>query len=296
MILITGITGHSGKYFYNELVKNNFIEKIRLIVREHSDISFIKDSKLNIEICKGDLDDKNFLNKAMNGVRLVFHIASIFFSKNVIEAMQQAGVMNGIFVHTTGIYSKYKMASFEYKEIESYIDNISRNNDINILYLRPTMIYGYPGDKNMIVFIKMVDKLKLFPVVSGGKNLIQPVNGRDLGKAYYQVLCSGVTNGDYILSGRDIVSMKQLFIMIAEIIGKKIYFISIPLKIAAIGAKILYVLTVKKVDFIEKVLRMGEDRCYSNEETVKIFGYDPMPLRDGLRLEIEDYKTNRNIF
>lgn len=36
----------------------------------------------------------------------------------------------------------------------------------------------------------MVDKLRLFPVIDQGKSLLQPVNGFDLGKAYYQVLAS----------------------------------------------------------------------------------------------------------
>ncbi|NLP21318.1 MAG: hypothetical protein GX368_00615 [Erysipelotrichaceae bacterium] len=47
------------------------------------------------------------------------------------------------------------------------------------------MIYGSLDDQNMSVFIKIVDKLKIFPIVNGRKYALQPVHQEDLGKAYY---------------------------------------------------------------------------------------------------------------
>ena len=44
------------------------------------------------------------------------------------------------------------------------------------------MIYGSLDDQNMSVFIKMVDKLKIFPVINGGKYSLQPVHQEDLEK------------------------------------------------------------------------------------------------------------------
>ena len=39
MILITGLTGTSGSAFYDILVRENYSEKIRVLVRKTSDIS-----------------------------------------------------------------------------------------------------------------------------------------------------------------------------------------------------------------------------------------------------------------
>ena len=50
------------------------------------------------------------------------------------------------------------------------------------------MIYGDMCDKNMSKFIKMVDHLRIFPIINHGKNLIQPVNARDLGESVLQCL------------------------------------------------------------------------------------------------------------
>lgn len=292
MLLVTGITGHSGKYFLQELIRNKYDGPIRCIVRANSDTSLIDNSGLNIEKIVGDLENQEFMNEVMSGVNTVVHIASIFYSVTLMRAAVKNDVKRAILVHTTGIYSKYKSASEEYKGIEKSIDKIIKesNSTIGLIYLRPTMIYGYINDSNMIVFIKMVDRLRLFPIIDQGRNLLQPVNGRDLGKAYYQVLRkSNIMSGDYILSGESPISMKELFRLISQILGKRTTFISVPLALGVFMAKFLKVCTLGKVDYIERVQRMGEDRSFSHKSATEDFDYQPMSLSEGLKIEIEEY-------
>ncbi len=68
MLLVTGITGHTGRYFLKELIKNKYEGTIRCIVRETSDTSLIDNSGLNIEKVIGDIRDEEFLDKCMKGV------------------------------------------------------------------------------------------------------------------------------------------------------------------------------------------------------------------------------------
>lgn len=49
MLLVTGITGHSGQYFLQELINNKYKDPIRCIIRKTSDTKFLDDSGLNIE-------------------------------------------------------------------------------------------------------------------------------------------------------------------------------------------------------------------------------------------------------
>ena len=292
MLLITGITGFSGKYFLQELIRNKFQEQIRCIVRESSDTSLLDNSGLKIEKVIGDLSDLDFVKKAMNGVSTVLHIASIFYSPNIIKAAVECGVKRAILVHTTGIYSKYKSASEEYKNIEMQLKKIIKesNSSIGLIYLRPTMIYGHKNDRNMIVFIKMVDKLRLIPLINNGENLLQPVNGRDLGKAYYKILRkTEIMNGDYILSGANPISMLDMLKMISNYLNKKTVFISIPLWVGVLVARCLKICTFGKVDYVEKVQRMGEDRSFYHEAAKNDFGYEPMPFAEGLKAEICEY-------
>jgi nucleoside-diphosphate-sugar epimerase len=292
MLLITGITGHSGRFFLQELISNDYQGPIRCVVREGSNTTIIDKSGLNIEKVYGDLDDQTFMNKVMTGVETVVHIASIFYSVTLMKAAVKNNVRRAILVHTTGIYSKYKSASEEYKKIEQTISEIiaENNSTIGLVYLRPTMIYGYVNDRNMIVFIKMVDKLRIFPIINQGENLLQPVNGRDLGKAYYQVLSkSDIMNGDYILSGKEPIKMRELFELISQLLGKRTTFLSVPLILGVIMARILKMISIGKIDYIEKVQRMAEDRNFSHNAAIKDFGYKPMTLNDGLEIEIKEY-------
>ena len=292
MLLVTGITGHSGGYFLKELIAHKYKGPIRCIVRETSDTALLDGCGLNIEKIVGDLGDQNFVDKALAGVDTVLHISSIFYSVAVIKAAVKNNVRKAILVHTTGIYSKYKSASEEYKKIELEIEKIINSNasPIGLIILRPTMIYGNIDDNNMIIFIKMVDKLRLFPVIDRGRSLLQPVNGRDLGKAYYQVLAhKDIVSGDYILSGEKPVTMLNMFQLIGNILGKKTVFFSVPLALGVFLARMLKVFTLGKIDFIEKVQRMGEDRSFSHDAASRDFGYNPMPFTDGVELEVKQY-------
>lgn len=292
MLLVTGITGHSGRYFLQELITHNYQGSIRCIVREKSDTKILIESGLSIEIVVGELTDQEFVDRSMIDVDVVFHIASIFYSEYIINAVVKSNVKRVIMVHTTGIYSKFKSASEEYKKIETNINKIIDDSalDVKLLYLRPTMIYGYIGDRNMIVFIKMVDKLRLFPVIEHGNSTLQPVNGRDLGHAYYQVLTNNkVTQGDYILSGEKPIMMIEMFKIISSHLGKKTIFLHVPLGVGTALARGLRALTLGKIDYVEKVQRMAENRDFQHDEAYRDFGFTPMSFEDGVRLEIEEY-------
>ena len=145
----------------------------------------------------------------------------------------------------------------------------------------------------MAIFIKMVDKLRIFPLIDYGKNLLQPVNGKDLGKAYFQLLVNkNIITGDYILSGKDPISMLDMMRLISNYLGKKTIFFNIPLSAGVFLAQLFKLVTFNKFDFIERVQRMGEDRSFSYADAFRDFGYDPMPFSEGLKVEVKQYLDN----
>lgn len=293
MLLVTGITGHTGRYFLQELINNKYKGPIRCIVRETSDTSLLENSGLNIEKVVGDLDDEGIINKAMAGVDTVIHIYNIRHSPVVVRFAIENNVKRAILVHTTGIYSKFKVASEGYKNIEKKVAELTKtlHCPTKITILRPTMIYGDLCDRNISKFIKMVDKFRIMPVINGGKSLIQPVNARDLGKALMSVLISPEqTSGKaYVLSGEKPIKMIEVFRLISIKLGKKRSFISVPLSVGVFMSIILKVLTLGKVDYVEKVQRMGEDRSYPHKDATRDFNYNPMSFEKGLELEVKQY-------
>lgn len=101
-------------------------------------------------------------------------------------------------------------------------------------------------------------------------------------------------SGDYILSGEKPFKMSEMFTLISNNLNKKTTFISVPLGLGEFMARCLKLCTLGKVDYIERVQRMGEDRNFSHEEANKDFNYKPMPFSDGLKIEVEEYLKRFN--
>jgi uncharacterized protein YbjT (DUF2867 family) len=298
MILLTGITGKSGKWFLKYLNENNSHlkkNKYRAIIRKTSNVELIDKSRLNIEKAYGNLNDETFLENAFKNISIVFHIAGIHTSMKVVNAAIKNNVDWIILVHTTGIYSKYKSASEEYINIEKVIEQKTKDSNIPVTILRPTMIYGNINDKNVITFIKMVDKLRIFPVVSHAKFPLQPVHEKDLGNAYYQVLLNEQTTKGkkYILSGKSPIMLIDMFKTIAKLLKKRNFYVSIPFPFAYLGSYVLYLITFKKNDYREKVQRLVEPRVFSHDDASRDFAYSPMAFEKGIKSEVKEYLESK---
>jgi len=296
-ILITGITGRSGRYFGELLVENN-VANVTAIIRDKNKFQSLFGQPDNLSYEVGNILDKDFVTDLMirKNIDVLFHISGIKASLKMVTAAIDSGVVKRIIlVHTTGIYSKFKAASAEYLEIEEKIAALLKDTDISLTILRPTMIYGSLDDKNISKFIKMVDKIRLFPLVGGGKYELQPVNQKDLGRAYYQVLTNEekTANKNYDLSGGTVIYLKDLLQNISDFLGKKTVFFNFPFGLAYFAANVAYCLSFTKFDYREKVQRLVEPRAYGHEEAEKDFGYSPMNFSDGLKEEVELYKKAR---
>ena len=297
ILAITGITGKSGQAFAFRLEQNRekiqkmFPGGIRLLL--HKERERDKDilPSFDVQRMYGDLEDELFLGEAFLGVDTIVHIAGIHWSRQIVHAAANNFVRRMICVHTTGIYSKYKEAGEEYRNIDDFVYMMSKSKNIILTILRPTMIYGTINDHNVSSFIRMVDKLPFMPVVNNAEYELQPVHFADLGKAYYDVLVSEkITGGhDYILSGGEEITLRDMLIEMGAYLSKRMRFVSVPFPIAYAGAWFIYLVSIAKIDFREKVQRLCEPRVYPHEEATRDFGYDPRTFRSAIGDEVREY-------
>ncbi|MEA4888150.1 MAG: nucleoside-diphosphate sugar epimerase [Clostridiaceae bacterium] len=192
-------------------------------------------------------------------------------------------------------FSKYKKAAKPYIDLEKWINELAKTKSITVTILRPTMIYGTLDDKNVSTFIRMVDKLRLFPVINGAKYELQPVHARDLGEAYYSVLKHPETTAgkSYNCSGGSPIMLIEMLKIISDYLGKRTKFISVPFWFAYSGAWVLYLITLTKIDYREKVQRMIEPRVFDHTAATIDFGYTPVEFAAGVRDEVAQYLNRK---
>lgn len=289
MLYVTGITGHSGRWFVERLVNESYKGMLRCVVRGDSDTGFLDNSGLDIEKVVGDLNDPKFLITSMSGCTAVLHIASIKFSEDVVNAALYNNVEWAILVHTTGRYSKYKSASAEYIDIEEHV--LKYRDRMGITVLRPTMIYGSSRDQNMYKLISFLHRFKFFPMFGEGENLMQPIHARDLGNAYYDVIVNRRTtfNKEYNLPGKRHLSYMDLVRTVSNTLGRRNVIVKIPLWISILAARVYNALDKKAIISVEQVLRMQEDKAFEYEDAMRDFGYSPISFEDGIVEEVNEY-------
>jgi uncharacterized protein YbjT (DUF2867 family) len=301
-VVFTGITGKTGIYAVERLIERKAELhgcRFRAVVRSPEKTQFLKDCGLPIELYYGSVDDVAFFKNVCAGADTLLHIVGIHTSGKVIPIAVSAGIKRIIAVHTTGVYSKYKSASSEYQKIDQEITDICREYSVALTILRPTMIYGGLDDENVVKFIGMMDRLPVMPVVSGARFALQPVHRRDLGRAYADVLLSESTVGkDYVLSGKEPVMLRDMLSVIASYLHKPSRLVSIPYWIAICGAWALYLFSLTKIDYREKVQRLVEPRAYPHDDATRDFGYEPVSFEEGVQDEMKEYlirKRTRSI-
>ena len=293
VLAVTGITGHSGSFFLQQLIDNKFEGTLRCMVRETSNTKKLDESGLKVEKVIGSTKNADDMLRLVSGADTIMHISGIWETPLLLAAVEIAGGNPHIvLVHTSGIYSKHKMACEVYKNIEDGM--AEQMQRMNITILRPTMIFGDMKDHNISKFIRMVDKFPVMPQIDGGHAPVQPVNARDLGQAYYKAcMHEKLPEKEYIVSGERPVSIRELCSLIGQFLGKKTRFISCPMWLGVFGAEVVCFLRGQKNKLlVEKVLRLGEDRSFSHESATRDFGYEPEKFEIGLKREVEEYIRN----
>lgn len=142
--------------------------------------------------------------------------------------------------------------------------------------------------------IKALHRTPLFPVIGAGANLFQPVHAQDLGNAYFDVIQNrhATFGKQYNLSGADEISYVNILREIAGLLGKKIFFMHVPIWLMRLVVLLLcripggfYRCPIDE----EQVLRMKEDKVFSHDDAARDFAYAPMTFSNGIKLEVDEY-------
>lgn len=289
MVLITGITGLTGRFLYEEIKKSVNKPEIKYLVRSSSDTSFMDEWDQKNNLVFGDIKDVSSWENILDSVSSVVHVAYIMHSDIITQVCLNHGVQRVFYVNTTGMYSKYKSYASMYIDWEKKI----KASGIIYTIIRPTMIYGNHRDVNIHKLIKIMHKYPVFPVIGKGKGLMHPIYAKDLAEVIWAAYLNEEKTRykEYNVAGKQALSYNHLLESIRAALDKKVKFIHIPYLFAMLAGKIGDILPNGLIDY-EKVQRLEEDKCFDYSLASDELGFAPISFEEGVKLEVESLRKD----
>tara|TARA_B100000900_G_C20522636_1_gene692878 strand:- start:222 stop:1088 length:867 start_codon:yes stop_codon:yes gene_type:complete len=286
MILITGITGLTGRFLYEKLKINFPNMGVRYFVRKSSKFSWSEKD----DIFLGDLSNPKDIEKSLVGIKTVLHLAPRNMLQNILKSVRGSDVKRFYYVNSTGIYSKFKSSS----HVDIKNEEELMKSKMTYTIIRPTMIYGNQFDGNIHILAKLINKYPIFPIIGDGSGLMHPIYADDL--AYVLMKCielEEITRFKcYNVAGKKPMTYKNILLNISKALGKKTVFFNFPYFVALLVGRLFNYLPSRILDY-EKVLRIKEDKNFDYSEAKLDLDFKPLSFQEGISLEIKSLKENK---
>lgn len=260
-ILITGATGFIGRHLLKALIEKG--HHCRCLVRESSSLDELFDDSL-VELFQGDVTKPKTLKGVGKSIEAVYHLAAaghvaavskeaynVFFNlnvqgtRNIVEVCGQDGVKRFIHFSSTAAMGLIKLSiidenvpcqpktPYQKSKYESELAAFETGNKfgMEVIVLRPCMVYGPGGKGEFLKFCKLIKK-GIFPRIGLGKNLTPIVHVHDVVRAAVNALDKGVAGEVYLIASETSPPLADIFDAITETLQiRRIYFY-VPLWVA----------------------------------------------------------------
>ena len=237
----------------------------------------------------GDLDDANLPEIfARAQCEALVNVASLGFghAPAIVSAARAAGLRRAIFISTTAVATALPAPS---RAVRLAAEETIRSAGLAWTILRPTMIYGAAGDRNMSRLLALLARARmapLLPVPGGGRRLQQPVHVADVASAVLGCARRPQTAGrQYDVAGPAPMPFSDLLHAAADAVGCRARFVPVPL-----GPVITATRGYERVSRhprirAEQWQRLAEDKAFAIDAAAGDLGYAPRPFGDAIRAE-----------
>jgi uncharacterized protein YbjT (DUF2867 family) len=235
----------------------------------------------------GDLDDVVSLREAFVSARAdcLLNVASMGFghAPAIIAAATAAGVERGVFVSTTAVMTRLPAAS---RAVRLAAEDAVKRSSLRWTVLRPTMIYGAPGDRNMCRLLTALRRVPVVPVPGGGHRLQQPVHVEDLAEAIMTAgQCPTAIGHTYDLAGPEPITFRRLLRETADAVGRRVRLVPVPLGPCLAGLRLHEKLSAAPRLKAEQLQRLAEDKAFDIAAARTDLGFSPRAFAAGIREE-----------
>jgi nucleoside-diphosphate-sugar epimerase len=319
-IFVTGATGYIGNALAKKLADEGNV--VHALCRN---ISAPVLSYPGLKIFKGDITDKDSIQKAMAGCEQVYHLAayarvwakdpSLFYSlnvdatKNILDSAKNEGIRKIVFTSTAGTlgpsgqfpvkeederigkpFTAYEAAK---TQAEALCREYCNKYGVHIVTVNPSRVYG-PGiitESNAVtrlVKLYMAGKWKIMP--GDGKRTGSYVYIDDIINGHILAMEKGRSGERYSLAGVN-ASYIEFFDLLSRITGKKISMYKLPVwaMLCAGQTLQLYSNITGKAPLLTPpwIRKYYYDWSINSEKAQQELGYSFISLEEGLQKTVD---------
>jgi dihydroflavonol-4-reductase len=264
-VLVTGATGFLGEHLCRALVEEGHI--VRGLARSRSAVL----EELGVEHVRGDVLNADEVDRALDGVSAVFHLAGavsrdpgdaqrmmrlhVDGTRRVLEQMANAGVRRMILASTSGTigvstreevldesapYAEQIVAGWPYYTSKIYQERLAFEHGadlgIEIVAVNPSLLLG-PGDRRLSSTgdVRKFIKKQIPTIPDGGINF---VDARDAAAAIAAALNKGRAGERYLLGGPNWTT-KEFFARLGRVANVSPPRLKLPPKLNKWGASVI---------------------------------------------------------
>jgi len=284
-LLVTGGSGFLGGYVLREAAR-----------RGHETVALARSAAatrtvagLGARPIAGDLDAPGQLGETFAAAHcdVLLNLASLGFghAPAIVAAAQQAGLRRAIFVSSTAVTTTLAAPA---KRVRLTAEQRIHDSALEWTILRPTMIYGAPGDRNLSRLLALLSRAPMLPVPGGGRHLQQPVHVADVADALLAAAERPETAGScYDVAGPEPLAFAELLRISARAVTSRTRFVPVPLTPLVAAARGYERLSRRPRIRAEQLLRLAEDKAFVIQGAARDLGYAPRPFAAGIRAEAE---------
>jgi nucleoside-diphosphate-sugar epimerase len=218
--------------------------------------------------------------QAMAGIKSVIHCAPIWFLPAQLDHLLRIGVGRLVVFSSTSVLSKTQSKDHSEQQLvkllaaaEFELNGFCAKHKMQLTILRPSMIYGYGRDQNIMQIASFINRFGFMLLVGRADGKRQPIHADDLVAAALSILDKPVTFGkSYNLAGAETLSYRAMVERIFHGLGKKDRILSIHLCLFRLCLTVLA--TFSRFSFSpEMANRMSQNLNYSCADAIQDFGF-----------------------
>jgi uncharacterized protein YbjT (DUF2867 family) len=292
-LLVTGGSGFLGGYVLGEARRRGHV--CVALVRSSAAARRVAD--LGATPLGGDLDDGAALAPTFAGARCdaLVNLASLGFghAQGIIAAAVGADLDRAVFVSTTAVTTTLPARS---KSVRLAAEESIRSSRLKWTILRPTMIYGAAGDRNLSRLLALLARARrvplagglplLLPVPGGGRRLQHPVHVADVAGAVLTAVERPETAGHcYDVAGPEPLAFGELLRASAAAVGYRVRLVPVPLAPVITLTRGYERVSRRPKIRAEQWQRLAEDKAFAIEAAACDLDYAPRSFAAGIREE-----------